>query len=364
MNILIYYQNNYHTVFLESLAESFISKGHKVYFYTICKEGILHHKMASLGVNVFYSDNDYSSLYSIIGNTYRLIRFCQRNKIDVVFSHLQIANLVALVAQFFIKTKIFPCRHHSDQVMLKRNKNAMRLDNLVNTLSNRIIVVSNAVKDQMTTFESVKDEKIEVISLGYNFDLYDKVSEVEVKRIKDQYPANFYMIMIGRMVEEKGHLTAFEVCKKLVSKGYDVKLFVLDKGPLLEELKSWVSQNDLADKIIFTGFLNNAVNYIAASNILIHPSITEASNQVVKEAAIQNVPSVVCEGVGDFDEYIINEKTGLKVSKENAKDEMYEVMVRFYSNKENLINIGKQANLAVRAKFDIKIVSERYLNTI
>src|SRR3989338_8282349 len=118
MNVLIYYQNQYHTVFLESLVEYFIKQGHKVYFLTTCKKGILHQKMEDLGaeINVHTYPHGQKKLFQYIGHFFFLIRFCKKNKIEVVYSHLQLANLVAVFAGYFISAKVLPCRHHSDDV--------------------------------------------------------------------------------------------------------------------------------------------------------------------------------------------------------------------------------------------------------
>lgn len=363
MNILLYYQNPYHTVFLESLVEYFIAKGHNVFFLTTCKDGVLHEKMEHLGAKI--STHTYPSrtnkTVQFIGQWIFLIRYCRKNKINIVYSHLQFANLIAVLAQYFISAKVFPCRHHSDDVVIRGNKNAMRLDKLVNIFSRKLIVVSNAVKDQLIKIEKIKPEKIIVIPLGYNFNLYDKPDFKKALAIRENMQSELLLIIIGRMTENKRHIIALQVLERLISEKFSVKMIILDEGIEESKLKLFVAEKKLGNNVLFTGFLKNTMDYLEASDLLIHPSISEASSQVVKEAAILNKPSIVCNEVGDFDEYMIHKKNGFLVSKENCLDSMYELVKEYYYKKTELKNMGREINTVVKSKFDINPVGLAYL---
>lgn len=363
MNILLYYQNSYHTVFLESLVEYFIEQGHNVFFLTTCEKGVLHKKMEGLGAKVYthsYPSNK-NKIVQLIGQWRFLINYCRKNKINVVYSHLQFANLIAVLAQYFISAKVFPCRHHSDDVILRGNQNAMRLDKLVNTFSRKLIVISNAVKNQLIKVEKVKPEKIIVIPLGYNFNLYDQPDLKKVLAIREKMQSELLLIVIGRMNQNKRHIIALQVLEKLVSEKLSVKMIILDEGIEEQKLKSFVAEKKLSDYVLFTGFLNNTMDHLAASDLLIHPSISEASNQVVKEAAILNKPSIVCSEVGDFDDYIEHKKNGLLVSKENCLDSMYNLIKEYYYKQNELKNMGQEINAVVKSKFNISAVGLAYL---
>jgi len=362
MNILIYYQNPYRTVFLESLAQSFIQKGHTVHLLTICEKGVLHQKMQSLGVTTAFNQVNGNRLFQVVGQLRFLIKYCRKHKIDIVYSHLQFANLIADIARPFIKAPVFPCRHHVDEVRMVANKNALVIDRLVNRLSSRIIVVSNAVKKYMTEKEGVKAGKITVIPLGYNFDLYDKPDPVEVVNIREKTPCHLLLILIARMTFHKRHILALEALNKLVKDGLDVKLLVLDHGAEEKNLRAFVHDNQLQDRVIFTGFLNNTMNYLAAADLLLCPSLIEASNQVVKEAALLQKPAVVCSGIGDFDEYFRHGENGFLVSQENTTEEMYSVIKSYYNRKNDLETMGKKMKKEVLERFDIRNITDKYLH--
>ena len=361
MNILVYYQNHYHTVFLESLCEGFIKKGNKVFLLTTCSAGQLHKEMEKLGVRTFVYDPGTSTLIQYLKHFFYLIRFCRNHHIDVVYSHLQFSNLIAVFAQYFISAKVFPCRHHSNDVMILGNNNARRIDKLVNQLSKRIVVVSNAVKEQMTNYEGVDPKKIQVIFLGYNFNLYHKPDSVKVNKIRDEMKCKMLLIIISRMTKSKQHILAVQVLYNLLKRNLDVKMIIMDEGTEKDNIVTFLRTKEIEDKVLFTGFVNNTMDHLSAADLLIHPSLTEASNQVVKEAALLYKPSVVSKRVGDFEEYIINEQNGFLVEPNDLVNEMTEVIEKNYSRMEDLKKLGSNIHDTVLERFAIDPVCDQYL---
>lgn len=360
MNVLIYYQNSSRTVFLESLAQSLVEKGHTVFFLTTSPEGILHEKMRDIGVTASAhaeKENLFPRFFRLL---WYLLRYCRKNKIDVVLSHLQFANLVAVAAQYLIKAKVFPCRHHVDEVALLGNRNGLLGDKLVNRFARKVIVVSNAAKRRMTEHEKVKADKVVVIPLGYNFSRYDTPDRKRVAEIRKKMQCHLLLIVIARMAPNKRHIVALQVLNKLIRDGLDVKILLLDHGPEKENLEAFIAENGLEGKVFFTGFLNNTMDYVAAADLVLHPSVIEASNQIVKEAALLGKPAVVCRGIGDFDEYFIHRQNGLLVSKENTGEEMYALVKEYYNKKEELAAMGERMKKVVLNRFDVRNISEAY----
>jgi glycosyltransferase involved in cell wall biosynthesis len=361
MNILLYYQNHYHTVFLESLCQGFVKRGHKVHLLTTCERGKLHEEMEKLGVFVHTHVSQSGKLTQYFKQFFYLIRFCKTNKIDVVYSHLQFANLIAVMARYFISAKVFPCRHHSTDVVVSGNRNAIKMDRLVNRFCKQIIVVSSAVKAQMVDHEGVSPHKIMVINLGYNFELYHKPDPAKVKEIRTAMNCEMLLIVISRMNPPKQHIVAAEVLNELIQKKLNVKMIMMDDGTEKEKVVAFLKSKGIEDKVLFTGFVNNTMDHLSASDLLLHPSITEASNQVVKEAAWLYKPSIVCKGVGDFDEYIVHEVNGFSVNKNNVVNEMTELIERYYRRKEELKIIGERIHSEVLNRFAIDRVCEQYI---
>jgi glycosyltransferase involved in cell wall biosynthesis len=280
------------------------------------------------------------------------MKFCKKHKIDFVFPHLQYLNLVAAFSQRFLKATVFPMRHHSDDVYLSGNRNARRLDRLVNTFSKKILVVSERCREQMVQHENVAVKKIIVMPLYYNLDYY-QCAAGNNSNLSVANNRTLNLVSIGRMVENKNHITLLKAVKKLVDDGLHIKLVLLDTGPLETELKKFVIESELDDHVCFLGRQSDVIKYIRAADMLVHPSISEGSSQVVKEAGICNKPVMVVKGVGDFDEYITHEKSGFLLSRADMEPELTEILRDIYDNRLQLPKMGKELNKAVREKFEL-----------
>lgn len=358
----MYYQNSLSSICIESMLQSFVQKRHECFLLTTSEKGLLHHKVDKFGVKTFSSFKEGKSSY--MSDLAFLINFSKKNKIDVIYSHLQRPNLIALLSKYFIKAKVFPCRHHMDDVSLSNNRNSILIDKLINALSIKIVVVSNNVKQYMVSVEKVKQNKIVVIPLGYNFDLYDKPDSNEVLKLKESIKCDLCLITIGRMVKNKNHILVLRALKTLKKRGLKIKLILVDDGPEKGHLVEFVTNNNLNDSVIFTGFLSNIMNYLATADVLVCPSISEASNQVVKEAGLLQKPSVVIKSVGDFQEYIIQDYNGFFISMQNAEDDLINTLTDIYNKKHNLTTIGKEIKQVIQSKFDIKHIVDKYLSLI
>lgn len=365
MNIAIYTQGSKRSVFLESLVEFFISKGHKVFFISNEEKSEIHS----------YLENTFSvSTYAIstkirkfpiheLIQAIKLSRLFEELKITRVYSHLQLPNISASLLGRMTDVKVFPCRHHADiNFLYKNNTKLLLIDKIATMLSHKMIVVSEKAKQTMIQREGANENKVKVIRLGYYFNRYGQPNEIEVDKIKSNLRTTFTLIIISRMVQFKRHFIAIDVLKKLRDKGLDVGLIVLDGGPEYENIKDKVNKLELTSFVYFAGFQNSVINFLAAADLIIHPSLDDSSNQVVKEGSIVGVPAIVCNEVGDFNEYFINNQNGFLVEKDKPENEMVKIVEEFYYKKGELKQMANNLKKTVLQRFDINKVGEEYLN--
>jgi glycosyltransferase involved in cell wall biosynthesis len=321
----------------------------------------LHKRMADLGAITYANKIQGHRAVVLLRQSLFLIRFCKKHKIDVVYSHLQVANFIAVFSQGLIKANVFPCRHHIDEVAIVGNKRALKMEKYVSRKARKIIVVSNAAKRRMIDHEGVNGNKIVVIRLGYDFSLYGEPDPEKVSSIRKKTACGLLLVIMARMSENKRHIIGIEVMELLKKEGLDIKMLILGDGDERKNLEDAVKKKNLEDTVIFTGFVTNIIDYLSVADILVSPSIIESSNQVVKEAALLSKPSVVCSGIGDFDEYMIHRENGFLVPKDDAVTGIKNIITEFYSKKDQLKQVGERARKEVLERFDIKDVADKYL---
>ena len=284
----------------------------------------------------------------------------QKNKIDIILAHQQLAALPLIFARPFLKAKCFYIRHNADEDYKLFPKKSYLLNRFINYMMPSIIAPSDTVYKFMIEKEKVPVKKMWRINYGYNFSQYDKPDLQNAQMIRDKFSCHLLIISIARLVAVKRHQLMFEAVKNLKGKGMDVKMICLGDGMLKNNLQQWIDSNGLTSSIFLLGILPDIFDYLQAADILLHLSETEASNSVVKESGLIKRPIIVCKNVGDFSDYIINEKNSFLVDKENPLNETVMILEKYYYEKNALQEIGNNLQSIILKEFDINNVSPLY----
>jgi glycosyltransferase involved in cell wall biosynthesis len=125
-------------------------------------------------------------------------------------------------------------------------------------------------------------------------------------------------------------------------------------------LRKIIAENHLNSRVFMPGHIVNVTDYLASADFLLHPSISESSCVVVKEAGISKLPSIVCEGVGDFDDYVENGENGFVVPKDDFVNCASDIVVEYHLEKEKLDRIKHNMNEKVLELFSIENVLPKY----
>lgn len=355
--ILFYYPSNKRSVQIETTLREIKNLGYDILLFTTCPKGKLHENLNAIGIKSYTSiSKRTTSFFYYLFQIIALIRFCNKQNIDLVFSNLQHTNLIAVLAQYFMKSKVIAFRHHfkfskgNFGVPLKVNKNEQRFDNIINKLARHQVVPSKGVYDGILKYENVNPNRIEIIPYMYDFKLYPSIDVEEVDNIKAKYPAKLRLIMVARLIPFKRHILVLPIIQKLIKEGLDIHLFILDEGPEEELLRSYCVQNNLNDHVTFVGYTENFLEYMSSADLLLHPSLTEASNNVVKEIGLLEKTVAVCRGVGDFDDYIIDGKNGYLMELEDPRIDIEKIIKKLYLNDD--INTGINLRKSILENFN------------
>lgn len=357
--VLVYFPSSKRTVAMESMIIALNKKGIEMYFLTTCEPGDLHKQLAKHGIKCDSNHLNYGRLINFIRQVIYLVRFCKREDIDIVFSHLQDANIIAVIAQFFSKTRFIIFRHHFNYQAIidkdvKRNSNEIIGEKLVNTLSKVLVVPSQGVRSSIIKNEKVNNKKLKIIPYIYDFSKYAAPNPSEVEMIISKFPAKLRLIMVSRFIKPKRHELVFQMVEELIRNGYDdIVLIALDDGPEKSSLEEYIKINNLTGKIVLPGFKKNVIDYMSASDLLIHPSLYDASNSVVKEMGLLSKPIIAVNGIGDFNSYIQNGYNGFLISSENSYEELKSIIINAYNDISSLNNLGFNLRNTVLKKFSV-----------
>lgn len=367
-NILFYYPSNKRTISIESLIIGFRNQGHNVILLTQSDSAELHNELHQNNIRTYtYVIKKNNSLLYYLKHLFYLVNFCKKHNINIVYSHLQQANIISVFAQYFCKTYFYICRHHSSVSGSDKNFNQSLFDKIINRYSKLIIVPSKIVYKQVNEVERVSCSKIKLINYGYDFEKYPKPNLIEIENIRKKYCAKMILVKIARLVPGKRYDILFAVINKLVNEEkMDIKLLVISDGPLLNEFRVYLRDNNLEENIFLLGEVSNVIDYISIADAIPLLSEAEASNSVIKEAGLVNKCVIVCRGVGDFDDYIEDEISGLFMDKMNPFEDLKKHLTNIYESKVNKDKLGNNLHISVMNNFSIDHVINNYntLNSI
>lgn len=230
-----------------------------------------------------------------------LYRTYRENKFDFLHTHLIYADFWASMLKRIYDKKIviLSCKHgYHEATYTAYNQNASQTPhNLywkVYNYAEKKIDASYACSFGLKKFHQDAGlwnaASMDVIHHG--FDYPEPIQE-------DAYRLGYPQLLIaGRLIPRKGHLLVFDIMPQLLEKYPDLKLVILGTGDFENELKQKALDMRLQENILFLGYKNNVLDYMASSDINVIPSYCEGLPLVVMEAFQSGKPVVAFDTIG------------------------------------------------------------------
>lgn len=360
MNVLFYTPVNFRCRDIESLGKEYSKRGDTVFLLSQCGDGPLHESFRRLGATVLL-ENVYSRIVwvRVVKQIIYLIRLCKKHNIQIVFSHLEPTNFISVLAQYFIRSRVIVYRHHTNMARLYNFDKSITYK-VTYSLAKTIISVSRQARDYMIQEENVSKDRIYHINLGYDFSLYALPDVLSSARIRERASADVVLVSVGSLTKFKRPDIAMELVRESNLAGIDTSILFLGVGEEEEALRDLAIKYSIKEKVIFVGYTQQILTYLAASDLLIHPSISESSCVVIKEAGLVELPVIVCEGVGDFDDYMKNEVNGIVVRAESFVSEALDHLKHYKSDQGRYRAMGKMLKQDILSRFSIENVFKQY----
>jgi len=275
---------------------------------TLAPAGELHERLSAMGIATFALDCTRKAHYP--GAIVRLAGLLRRQRIEVLHTHLVQSSLIGLAAAFLARTPVrVMTRHHSDAVFLSGNRAALAADRLIDRyLADEIIAVSQATKQAIIEIDGVDESKITIVPNGFDWNRIRSRPEAG-RAIREEFGLDHAPVLctVGRLDRLKGHEV---LLRALVEAALPkARLIIVGHGPQKAFLQKMAQDLAIADRCIFTGYRSDVYDIMAASDLIVHPSLSEAHNLAIIEALHLGRP-VVATAVGAAREVIIPGKTG------------------------------------------------------
>ena len=167
-----------------------------------------------------------------------------------------------------------------------------------------IACVSQAVLDSLHDYNSTLQTCV-----VYDGQVSFASDAAHVGGLRESNPDKIIVAQVGRLSAEKEVRVTLEVARLLAVKKLPIHFWIIGDGPLGDSLRA--ASRDL-DNVEFLGHRSDIGNYLAAADVLMHPSRSEAFGSVIVEAMQHNV-AVIASRVGGIPEVVSDNETGLLI---------------------------------------------------
>lgn len=291
---------------------------------------------------------------------FKLANILRREKIDVLQTHLYEAGFVGLLAAKLARTSLsILTRHHTDQAHMIGRKLPVALDRWEAETADRVVVLSNAVRDFMVATDGIDKSKIEVIYQGFNFEKFS-AKEEERKQVRAEFGfvnGDFVVGTFGSFFPTKGHRYLVEAAGTLVSEIPNLKLFFVGAGGEVEGLNSQIASSSLSERVVFAGYRQDVSACMKAADIVVHPSLSEAFCQVLVETMSVGTP-LISTNVGGAAEVINDGETALLIPA-GSSAAIVDAVSRLYMDPLYAKKIAAAGQISVRERFTLQKMIDR-----
>lgn len=295
-------------VYCKLLTEVLAARGNRMTI--LCRGGWL--KSRSFGENIEVIESPMTRFPS--SELKRVQEIIRRKKIDLINTHQTRAHTFGVMLKMRTGIPVVATAHNC-RFHLHWN------------LNDFVIANSNATYDFHRRTSMVPASKMKTIycfSDLADFQHVDRERSSKMIRRRHRLGANdFLLAVVGQVAERKGQHVLFQGIRQLNEAIPNLKILLVGRfgrrQKYVKKLRSFLVDHDLIGQVKWLGRRNDVADYMAASQMVVVPSIEEPLGLMALEAMTVGTP-VVATDAGGLAEIVLDGKTGLSVEKNNSRE--------------------------------------------
>ena len=238
----------------------------------------------------------------------QLAQILREEKIDILHTHHYDQALIgALAIRHYPETKFIFGRHYCYNLyripsLIKRNL-FLAAENWTDRKARRIIVPAQTIRD-ILVHQGINSEKIDVIPYGFVPEKYAgaaQATNASTLRQELNSEGKFVFATFARLHEEKGHRYILQALKTVQRERPDAVLWIVGEGPHRAGVEQKIRDLGLQDSVRMLGWRRDAMQLMAAADVVLHASLVDAFCQIMGEAMWMRKPLIISRVVGALD---------------------------------------------------------------
>jgi glycosyltransferase involved in cell wall biosynthesis len=233
----------------------------------------------------------------------------------------------------------------------------LRLDRLTQRKVDRYVCVSRSVAEFSIQKSGIVPEKIVVIPNGIDPEKYPAPQPADLGQFGME-PGRRAIVFVGRLEPQKGVGWLIESAPLWLDNLPDCDLLIVGDGPMRKSLEAKTSSLGISRRVRFAGHRRDVPQILAASELLVLPSIWEGMPNVVLEAMASHLP-VVATKVEGVEELLGHLADGQTVAYGDSQGFAKRIM-DFMASPERAAVVGAENRLRAEQHFGISRMVAAY----
>jgi glycogen(starch) synthase len=179
--------------------------------------------------------------------------------------------------------------------------------------ADRVITCSSYMREHVSDIYGLDEDAVTVIPNGIDPSELVPVDDLDTLRSRFAARDERLVLLVGRLVYEKGFQLALEALPRLIRRVGNVRFLVAGSGTHEVELKAQAAELGLMEHGTFLGWIGDDVlhSLYRIADLTVVPSIYEPFGLVALEAMASGCPCLVAD-TGGLREVVPNEQVGLR----------------------------------------------------
>jgi glycosyltransferase involved in cell wall biosynthesis len=287
----------------------------------------------------------------------RLTRFLKDRRFDVVQTWIYAADTYGRVAAHRARVPVVVTSEMA--VDLWKGRSELLVDRLLARWTDRVVGNSYAVVEFYRR-AGIPPEKLAMIPSGIGDEEPPGVDPAEVRAGLGLARDAPLVLFAGRLAEQKGVDTLIAGLDLLQHVRPDLRTLIVGEGPLRSRLEETARAFRLFEdrRVSFLGHRDDVPRLLAASDLLVLPSLYEGLPNVVLEAMRSRKPVVATAAPGTT-EVVEDGRTGLLVPIRNPPA-LAQAIRRVIEDSALAKSLGEAGRARVEAEFGVQLMVERF----